>query len=183
MSTMRSLMELYISFFKIGAFTIGGVYAMIPIMQSEIVDVHHWATDEEMTNFITLSQSVPGIISSSIATCVGHKICGLKGSIVAVLGALTPSIVVIIAIASVFDRFLEWTVMQNAFKSVRASVVALIIVAVIRLAKNLFDGPYNIIILFGSAIAILFFKISSPYVLLAVAAIALVYTQVTKREV
>ncbi len=163
---MKIYIDLFLTFFKIGIFTVGGGYAMIPIIQNETVDQKKWLNEEEFADFATLSQSLPGVIAINLSTCVGKKIRGFKGAIVSVLGVTLPSLMIIMAIAAIYNELIKNTILQNAFKGVRATVVALIFYAVLRLAKSSVQSKFQLFIAISAFILVFFLKISPPYIIL-----------------
>lgn len=139
---MKRLFEIFCVFFKIGLFTIGGGYAMLPIIQKEVVEGKGWMTDEEFLDAISLTNSLPGPLATNSATFVGYRVAEVPGAVAAVLGAATPSVIIILLIAMVFTNIIEYPVVQNIFNGVRPAVVALILYAVIKLAKSAKVGEY-----------------------------------------
>ncbi|NCB63771.1 MAG: chromate transporter [Clostridia bacterium] len=133
---MKQLLEIFFVFFKIGLFTIGGGYAMLPIIQKEVVETKGWMTDEEFLDAISLTNSLPGPLATNSATFVGYRVRRVPGALAAVLGAATPSVVIILLIAMVFTNIMDYPVVQYVFDGVRPAVVALILYAVIKLAKS-----------------------------------------------
>ena len=139
---MKRLLEIFGIFFKIGLFTIGGGYAMLPIIQKEVVESKGWMTDEESLDAISLTNSLPGPLATNSATFVGYRVAGVLGSVAAVLGAATPSVIIILLIAMVFTNIIDYPVVQNIFNGVRPAVVALIFYAVVKLARSAKVGEY-----------------------------------------
>ena len=133
---MKELLLLFAVFAKIGVFTFGGGYAMLPILQREIVEKHQWATQEELMDYFAIGQCTPGIIAVNTATFIGYKRKGVLGGIFATLGVVTPSIVIITVIAAFIQGFQHIEAVQWAFEGIRAAVVALILSAVIKLGKK-----------------------------------------------
>ena len=148
---MKRLFEIFLVFFKIGLFTIGGGYAMLPIIQREVVETKHWMTDEEFLDAISLTNSLPGPLAPNSATFVGYRVARAPGSVAAVLGAATPSVIIILLIAMVFHNIMDYPVTQYIFNGVRPAVAALILYAVVKLAKSAKVGAYFnwIVALFG----------------------------------
>ena len=148
---MKRLFEIFLVFFKIGLFTIGGGYAMLPIIQREVVETKHWMTDEEFLDAISLTNSLPGPLATNSATFVGYRVARAPGSVAAVLGASTPSVIIILLIAMVFHNIMDYPVTQYIFNGVRPAVAALILYAVVKLAKSAKVGAYFnwIVALFG----------------------------------
>ncbi len=133
---MKELLLLFAVFAKIGGFTFGGGYAMLPILQREIVDKRQWATQEELMDYFAIGQCTPGIIAVNTATFIGYKRKGVVGGIFATLGVVAPSIVIITVIAAFIQGFQHIEAVQWAFEGIRAAVVALILSAVIKLGKK-----------------------------------------------
>ena len=133
---MKRLLEIFAIFFKIGLFTIGGGYAMLPIIQKEVVETKGWMDDEEFLDAISLTNSLPGPLAINAATFVGYRVCKVKGVLAAVLGAASPSVIIILTVAMVFSNLTEYPVVQYIFDGIRPAVVALILYALIKLAKS-----------------------------------------------
>ena len=133
---MKRLLEIFAVFFKIVLFTIGGGYAMLPIIQKEVVETKGWMDDEEFLDAISLTNSLPGPLAINAATFVGYRVCKVKGALAAVLGAASPSVIIILAVAVIFSNLTEYPMVQYIFDGIRPAVVALILYAVIKLAKS-----------------------------------------------
>ena len=123
-------------FFKMGSFTFGGGYAMLPIIQEEIVNKRKWATDQEVLDYYAIGQSTPGIIAVNTATFIGYNQRGLIGGIVATLGIVSPSIVIITIIAMFFKNFQDYVLVQHALGGIRVVVAALILYAVLKMYRD-----------------------------------------------
>ncbi len=130
-----SVLALFTTFFKIGAFTFGGGYAMIPLFHKEIVETHGWISDEEMLDIIAIAESTPGVIAVNMATFVGYKVAGVLGSTIATLAVVLPSFIVISIISQFFLAFKQITVVAWAFAGIRAAVLVLMTNAVLKLSK------------------------------------------------
>lgn len=128
--------RLFTTFFKIGAFTLGGGYAMIPIIQSEVVEKNAWVGKEEFVDLIAIAQSCPGVFACNIATFIGYKVRGEKGALCTTLGAVLPSFIIILLIAMVFRHFMTIHWIAAMFNGIRPAVVALIAVPTFNLAKS-----------------------------------------------
>lgn len=128
--------ELIKTFFKIGIFTLGGGYAMIPLIQKEVVERHRWVTQEEMLDLIAIAQSCPGVFAINISTFVGYKLYKTRGAVSATLGTALPSFLIILLIAIFFHAFSDNRVVQAIFRGIRPAVVALIAVPTFNLAKS-----------------------------------------------
>ena len=133
---MNQLADLFWTFAKVGVMTFGGGYAMLPILQREVVENKHWATEEELVDYFAIGQCTPGVIAVNTATFVGQKLRGITGGVIATLGVVFPSLVIISLLAGVISAFshLEWV--QHAFGGVRICVCVLICNAVVKLYKK-----------------------------------------------
>lgn len=138
--------DLFLTFAGVGVCTFGGGYAMLPILQREIVEKKEWATEAELTDYFAIGQCTPGVIAVNTATFVGQKQKSIPGGIVATLGLVFPSIVIILVIAAFLQNFADLPVVIHAFAGVRACVCALILSSVLKLRKSsLVDGPTAVI--------------------------------------
>ncbi len=175
---MQSLWTIFISFFKIGAFTFGGGYAMIPLIQREVITTRRWIGEHEFLDLLTLAQSVPGPISLNTSVFVGYKLRGLRGSVVALAGTVLPSFMIILLIALFFADIRYNPVVDAAFKGMRPAVVALIIGPVISLSKGI--RPVMYLVVAASALAIWGLGISPIWVLIVAAAGSVAYGKLKK---
>ncbi len=133
---MKDLFELYITFAKIGSITFGGGYAMLPILQREIVENKKWESDEDLLDYFAVGQCTPGIIALNVSTFIGNKRKGTIGGIVASLGFITIPIALLLVISIFLNNFADYAIVKNAFAGVRVCVCVLILNAVERLWKN-----------------------------------------------
>ncbi len=131
-----NLLQLFISFAKVGVLTFGGGYAMLPILEREIVDRHGWASSEELMDYYAVGQCTPGVIAVNTATFVGYKLAGNLGGIVASLGVIFPSLVIITVIAGILTNFAEIPAVKSAFAAIRVCVCVLIFNTVLKLWKS-----------------------------------------------
>ena len=129
-------MGLFTTFFKIGLFTIGGGYAMIPIIEAEVVDRHKWVSKEEFLDLIAIAQSCPGVFAANISIFIGYKLRKVPGAVVTCLGTCLPSFLIILALAMFFHSFQDNPVVASIFRGIRPAVVALIAVPTFNLAKS-----------------------------------------------
>ena len=143
---MNIYLDLFLTFAKVGVCTFGGGYAMLPILQREVVEKKGWTTDEELTDYFAVGQCTPGIIAVNTATFIGYKHKGIPGGILTTLGVVFPSLVIITAIAAFLSSFAEYPVVQHALTGINAAVVALIASSVVKLGKSTLKN--------GAAIAI-----------------------------
>lgn len=165
------LFKVFITFFKIGLFSFGGGYAMLPLIQQEVVTVNNWITAQEFIDVVAISQVTPGPIAINSATYIGYKTNGILGSFCATLGVSLPSIIIMLLIAKFFFSFKDNKTVKNAFKGLRPATIGLIAAAAILVAKDSFID-YKSLLIFGSAfIASYKFKID-PIILTVLSAIA-----------
>ena len=134
---MASIANIFLSFLKIGAFTFGGGYAMIPIIQHEVITRRSWIAKQEFIDLLTLAQTAPGPISLNTAVFVGYKCRGFMGALAAILGVILPSFLVILAVAIFFSEIRDNRWVDAAFKGMRPAVVALIVAPIVGLAKGM----------------------------------------------
>ena len=153
---MNQLLDLFLTFARIGGLTFGGGYAMLPILQREVVEKRHWATEEELMDYYAIGQCTPGIIAVNTATFVGQGLAGSIGGIVATLGVVFPSLIIITVIAAFIQNFAQLAIVQNAFAGIRVCVCVLIFNAVVKLWKKaVVDKPTLVIcllVILGSAL-------------------------------
>ncbi len=133
---MKKLIELYTSFFKIGLFTFGGGYAMLPMLQRELVEDRGWETEDDLLDYFSIAQCTPGVIAVNTATFVGRKQGGLLGAAAATLGVVSPSLIIITVIAALLSNFAEIEIVAHALVGIRAAVCVLIANSVYKLIKK-----------------------------------------------
>lgn len=167
------LWQLFISFMKIGAFTIGGGYAMLPIIEAEVVTKHKWVTAEDFLDMVVLAQTAPGILAMNISILVGEKIAGKRGAFVSALGAGLPSFIVILIFAMFLDQFQDNEYVRKVFRAVRPAVIALIAVPVFKLAKTAKITMRTVWIPILVALLIWLLGISPIWIILATIAIGI----------
>ena len=165
------LFNLFIVFFKIGLFTIGGGYAMIPLIEKDVVERNRWVTKEEFLDLLAVAQSAPGVFAVNISIFIGYKLRSVKGAVVAAVGNVLPSIIIILAIAVFFNSFSDNDIVNNVFKGLRPAVVALIAAPVFSVAKSARIGWTNVWIPILSAMLIVTFGVSPVYIIM-IAAVA-----------
>jgi chromate transporter len=173
---LKNLYLLFIKFFKIGATTFGGGYAMISIIHAEVVEKMEWLTDEEMSNVVVITQSTPGVLAINTATFTGYKVAGVLGSVCAVLGVALPSVIIVGIIAMFFDAFRELKYVNYAFNGLKAGVVLLFFDAVIKLSKKNKKDFFYYFIFISAAVLSIIFNISPILILIGAAASALIYS-------
>ena len=170
-----SLWQIFAVFAKIGAFTIGGGYAMIPIIQDEM-SRRGWISEDELPDIVALSQSAPGVMAVNISIFAGYRLRGVKGSIAATLGSITPSFCIILAIAMVFTSFKDNPWVVKAFKGIRPAVIALIAVPMINMAKKCCKAWWAWALAVAALVLVAFLDVSPIYILLCVIAVAFGFT-------
>ncbi len=168
---MKELFELFITFAKVGVMTFGGGYAMLPILQREVCENKKWATDAEIMDYYAIGQCTPGIIAVNTATFIGNKRKGMVGGIVATLGMVFPSLVIITLIAAVINNFADLAWVQNAFAGIRVCVCVFILNAVIKLWKSAVVDVWTVIIFVLIFLGAVFLNVS-PVIYVVAAAIA-----------
>lgn len=166
-SQMKELFDLFWTFCKIGALTFGGGYAMLPIIQREIVENKKWSTDKEILDYYAVGQCTPGVIAVNTATFIGYKLRGITGGIIATIGVVFPSLIIILTIASFLQNFADMAIVQSAFAGIRVAVVALIITTVIKLLKSSIKDYLGVIIAMLTFIISAFLGLSPVYVVIA----------------
>ncbi|NLM19612.1 MAG: chromate transporter [Clostridiaceae bacterium] len=176
---MKLLFNLFLTFFKIGLFTFGGGYAMIPIIEQTCVKNNKWITHDEMMNLTIVAESTPGPIAINLATFVGYRQKGLIGSIVSTFGVVLPSFLVIYIISMYLNNFLEITIIAKAFKGIKIAVSVLILKVAINMIKKIPKKPVPLIIMLSSFLTMLLINIfawnfSSISLMLIAAAVNLV---------
>ncbi|WP_142415143.1 chromate transporter [Hathewaya massiliensis] len=164
------LLKIFLTFFKIGLFSFGGGYAMLPLIQEEVVTINKWLTANEFIDIVAISQVTPGPIAINSATYVGYKASGILGSISATLGVSLPSIIIMLIISKFFFAFKNNDYMEKAFKGLRPCTVGLIAAAAILVAKSAFIDYKSILIFSGAFIASYKYKLD-PILLTCIAAI------------
>ncbi len=168
------LLDLFCTFFRVGLFTFGGGYAMLPLLQREIVEKKKWATEEELLDYFAVGQCTPGIIAVNTATFVGCKQKGLTGGIVASLGIVSPSLIIITVIAAVLENFAHIPAVQNAFAGIRVAVCVLILNSVVKLLKSAVKDKLTLIVFLVVGVgAALFRQVSPIWFILAAALVGI----------
>ena len=164
---MNLYLEAFSIFFKIGAFTIGGGYAMVPLIENEIVTKRKWISKDDFIDLLAISQSAPGILAVNISIFIGYRLRGIRGSITTALGTVLPSFLIILAIALFFHNFKDNTTVEHIFKGIRPAVVALIAAPTFSMAKSAKINRYNIWIPVVSALLIWLLGFSPIWIIIA----------------
>lgn len=178
----EKLWKLFLVFIKIGAFTFGGGYAMIPLIQKEIVENQKWATDEEVLDMFAIAESTPGVIAVNTATFVGYKVAGVLGSVIATISIVTPAFLIISVISLFLEQFLAFRWVAYAFSGIRVAVIVLIINAAIKLGKLVPKNILNLSILVMIALLSIFTPINVIFLLLSAMAVGIIANVITDRK-
>lgn len=179
---MAKYCDLFSTFFKIGTFTIGGGYAMIPLMRSEVVVRRHWLGEEEFLDLLALSQAMPGVFAVNMATLVGHRLRGFPGSVVSILGNIIAPVAFILLIAIFFRQFRDNETVARIFMGIRPAVVALIAAPVFSLARSAKVSWGNCWIPVLSALLIWLLGVSPVLVILVAALLGWLYSLINKKQ-
>ena len=180
---IKNLFNLYFSFAKIGTFTIGGGLAMMPMMQSELIEKRKWITDEELIDYYAVGQSTPGIVAVNVATFVGYKQMGIIGGIFATLGMVSPSLVIIMILASLINSINDFPIIQKALKGINVAVAALLTSTIINFMKKTIKKFTNAIFMMISFLLVFVFKLPSFWIILFALLIGVVLTYKEKKKV
>ena len=172
--------ELFKTFFQIGLFTIGGGYAMIPLIEHKVVDEKHWLGREELMDLMAVAQSCPGVFAVNISIFIGYKLRKTPGALLCTVGTALPSFVIILAIALFFQQFRNYSAVESIFRGIRPAVVALIAAPVFRMAQTARICRYNVWIPIVSALAIWLLGFSPVYVVILAALGGYTYGQLMK---
>ena len=179
---MNLYWQLFLSFAKIGAFTIGGGYVMLPLIQKEVVEKRQWISKADFLDMIAISQSLPGVLAVNISILVGQKLKGNAGSIIATLGSILPAFFIMLLIAMFFRHFNENTYVVKIFNAIRPAVVALIAVPVFTLAKEAGITIKTIVIPIAGAFLIWLWGVSPIYIILAAIAGGLLFGIIKRKR-
>ena len=174
--------QIFASFFKIGAFTFGGGYAMIPLIQNEAVEKRHWVTDEDILDIIAIAESTPGPIAINSATFVGYKAAGVLGSMCATLGVVLPSFVIILLLSYVLQQFQELKPVVYAFNGIRAGVLALLVKALWTMYKKSPKGWPAYVVMAGAFVLTAIFDVNVIFVIIGCAVFGLVTSLLMERR-
>lgn len=180
---MKTAFQLFFTFFKIGAFTLGGGYAMLSMVEKAVVDKKHWIPSDEFWDMIAIVQSLPGVFAVNTALYVGHRINGVRGAVAAMLGAIIPSITIILLLATVFREYRDLPVVERVFKGIRPCVVALILAPSLRMIKSAKVTWKTAIIPILAVFLIWWCKVSPAIVILAALAGSIIYALIMEKKV
>lgn len=173
--------NLFFTFAKIGLFTFGGGYAMIPLIEKEVVDKKKWISGEELLDVIAISESTPGPIAVNAATFIGKKIGGFVGALCATLGVVLPSFIIIVAVSFFFEAFRELRIVRYAFFGIRAGVLALILKALISMFKQSPKELLSYILMISAAGLVIFFDVNAIVVIIACSLTGVIYSMIRSK--
>ena len=174
---MKQLFALFLAFARVGVMTFGGGYAMIPILEREIVARRGWATEEELMDYYAVGQCTPGVIAVNTATFIGYKVAGTVGGVIATLGVVFPSLVIITVIAAILTSFADLPAVKSAFAGIRVCVCVLIFNAVLKLWKKAVVDKATLLLFLGVFLLSVFFDISPIVFVVFCAAAGIVLTR------
>jgi len=178
----KELGKIFATFFKIGAFTFGGGYAMIPLIQKETVETRKWITDDDILEIIAIAESTPGPIAINSATFVGYRTCGVLGAAAATLGVVLPSFLIILGISYVLREFQELKAVQYAFNGIRAGVLALLFKALWGMYKKSPKGWAAYVVMAGAFLLTAILDVNVLYVIIGCAVFGLVTALLAERR-
>ena len=178
----KVLWQVFSSFFKIGAFTFGGGYAMIPLIQNEAVEKRHWVSDEDILEVVAIAESTPGPIAINSATFVGYKAAGILGSVCATLGVVLPSFMIILLLSYVLQQFQQVLAVQYAFQGIRAGVLALLVKALWTMYKKSPKGWVGYVVMGVSFILTAVFDFNVIFVIIGCAVFGVVTSLAMERR-
>ena len=179
---MKLCIELFLVFAKIGAVTFGGGYAMLPMLQRELVEKRHWVTSDDLTDYFAIGQCTPGIIAVNTATFVGYKLKKSIGGVFATLGVVFPSVVIISIIAAFISNFSELEIVKDAFAGIRACVCVLIFTSIVKLFKSAIKDPYAFIMYIAILCAAMFTKVNIAVLVVIAATAGIVIKSIMSKE-
>ena len=166
-SKIKQFFDLYITFAKIGTFTIGGGLAMMPMMQKELIDKKHWITEEDLIDYYAVGQSTPGIVAVNVSTFVGYRQLGILGGMVATLGMITPSLVIITILAGLINSIDDYPIVQKALRGINVSVAALLTSVIVKFAKKTIKNAFHVIMMLIAFILVFWLKVPSFWIIIA----------------
>ena len=168
--------DLFFAFARVGLFTFGGGLAMMPMLQKELIDKRHWITEEELIDYYAVGQSTPGIIAVNVATFVGYKQFGVAGGILATLGIISPSILIIMLLAGGINSISEYPKVQAALKGINVAVAALLTSVIVKFAQKTIKNVWNVLFMLIAFVCIFFLKVPSFIVIIVALLIGVLNT-------
>ncbi|MBQ5339209.1 MAG: chromate transporter [Oscillospiraceae bacterium] len=179
---MHKNLELFLTFMKIGAFTFGGGYAMIPLIQKEVCENKKWLNEKEISDIVAISESTPGPIAINAATFVGYKTSGFIGACMATIGVVLPSFLIISLISLILTQFQNIRAVKYAFMGIRAAVLALILKALWMMFNSVKKKPFSYVIMGLSLVLTTFLKIDAVFVIIGCGLFGLLWSLLNRKE-
>ncbi len=179
---MKQLLDIYFTFMRVGGFTFGGGYAMLPMLTKEVVEKKKWITSEELLDYYTVSQCIPGIIAVNTATFVGNRVRGTLGGFMGAAGMVTPSIVIITIVAMFLQSIMDIPLVESAFAGVRVAVAALVLGAVIKLWNKSVKDIFTTVVFLLTFIVQIVFAINPVFAIVTAAVSGIVYKNLILKE-
>ena len=179
---MNIFLDLFLTFFKIGAFTFGGGYAMFPVFQRELSEKRNWVTEEELMDCYAIGQCTPGVIAVNTSSFVGFKTKGVLGAICATLGMITPSIIIITIIAALIGNFSDNHIVASALRGIRIAVCGMVMVTIYRLIRKNIVDIFSALISLATFFVIVIFDISTVYAVIASGIIGIIVSAIRKKN-
>ncbi len=170
---MQILWRLYAAFFRIGILTFGGGYAMLPMLTREVVEKYHWATENDIMDYYVIAQCTPGVIAVNTATFIGARVAGNAGGIIATLGVVSPSYLIICLIASFLQQFSHLEIVQHAFAGISIAVCAMVLNAVWKLIAKSAVDKLTVVVLAATALVTILFGVSPVLIVIAASCIGI----------
>ncbi|MCK5759519.1 MAG: chromate transporter [Clostridiales bacterium] len=178
----KDCLKLFTSFFKIGLFTFGGGYAMLPMIQREITEKHGWATEEEVLDYYAIGQTTPGIIAINTATFIGYKKSGIAGAISATLGMVGPSLIIITALSSLIIAYRDNEYVTKALRGIQGAVVALVAVSIVKMGKKALTSILTYVLGIVGFALLFILKLPTYAIVLGTITLSLLYIFISKRK-
>ena len=179
---MNIWFDLYWTFFCIGGLTFGGGYAMLPMLEREIVERHHWSTSEELLDYYAVGQCTPGIIAVNVATIIGYQQKGLRGAALSTFGVVSPSLIIILIIAGLLKNISQFEVVGHTFGGIRVAVCVLILAAVFKLMKTSIKDKLGAVLFAAAFLGMIFLDLSPIFVVLVSALVGYLAKMVFAKE-
>lgn len=179
---LKTLWRVFLTFFKIGGFTFGGGYAMIPLIQRETVEKHKWITQDDILEIVAIAESTPGPIAINSATFVGYRVAGVLGSMCATLGVVLPSFVIILALSFVLRQFQQLQAVKYAFAGIRAGVLALLFKSLWSMYQKSPKGWAGYVVMAGAFLVSTFIEINILFVIIGCGVFGLVTSRIMERR-
>lgn len=179
---MKTLVNLFLAFFKVGIITFGGGLSMLPMLERIIVKEKNWATQEELIDYYAVGQCTPGIIAVNTATFIGYKQKGILGAVAATFGMITPSLIIIVIIASFIKNFANMEIVQHIFSGIRITVAALVTDSVIKLWKSGIKDLFGILLFLVVFAVSVVFKLSPIYIVIASIILGIFYSVIKHKK-